>query len=256
MLVDILLNNWKPIVEILILWFVFYKIMLFFQGTRALQVLRGIIVLVFSFFIFQILRFETLDWLLTHLFGISVIAILIIFQTEIRQGLARLGRQNIFKTTLYEEELNEMLEEIVKATDELSKKKTGALIAIEKEDSLKTYTESGITIDSVVTSELIQTIFTHNSLLHDGGIIIRHGRIIAAGCLFPLTEKGDLDRIFGMRHRAAIGLVEQTDAVVVVVSEESADVSLCYDGKLRRDLDSKTLLEELKRTLMQPQRKQ
>lgn len=249
MSINILLNNWKPIVEILILWFVFYKIMLFFEGTRALQVLRGIIVLVFSFFIFQLLRLETLDWLLTHLFGISVIAILIIFQTEIREGLARLGRQNIFKTALYEEEINEMLEKVVKATDELSKKRMGALIALEKEDSLKAYVESGIKIDSIVTLELIQTIFTHNSLLHDGGIIIRHGRIVAAGCLFPLTEKGDLDRVFGMRHRAAIGLVEQTDSIVVVVSEESGDVSLCYDGRLRRDLDSKTLLDELKNTL-------
>lgn len=211
-----------------------------------MQVLRGIIVLVFSFFIFQLLRLETLDWLLTHLFGISVIAILIIFQTEIRAGLARLGRQNIFKTALYEEEINEMLEKVVKATDELSKKRMGALIALEKEDSLKAYVESGIKIDSIVTPELIQTIFTHNSLLHDGGIIIRHGRIVAAGCLFPLTEKGDLDRVLGMRHRAAIGLVEQTDSIVVVVSEESGDVSLCYDGRLRRDLDSKTLLDELK----------
>lgn len=251
MFINILFNNWKPIVEILILWFVFYKIMLFFEGTRALQVLRGIIVLVFSFFIFQLLRLETLDWLLTHLFGISVIAILIIFHTEIRAGLARLGRQNIFKTALDEEEINEMLTKIVKATDELSKKKMGALIALEKDDSLKTYIESGIKIDGIVTSELIQTIFTHNSLLHDGGIIIRHGRIVAAGCLFPLTEKGDLDRVFGMRHRAAIGLVEQTDSIVVVVSEESGDVSLCYDGKLRRDLDSKTLLEELRVTLRQ-----
>lgn len=238
--------DWKAIVEIAILWFVMYRIMLFFQGTRAIQVLRGIIVLVFAFFIAQILRLETLDWLLTHLFGISVIAIMIIFQPEIRQGLARLGQQNIFKTSLGEEEVDEILKEIVEAADVLSKSRIGALIALEKEDSLKDYIESGVKIDSKVTAEMLQTIFTPNSLLHDGGVVIQQGRIIAAGCLFPLTEKPDLNRLFGTRHRAAIGLVEQTDAIAVTVSEETGDISLCYRGKLLRDLTLDELLKNLK----------
>ena len=239
-------GNWKPITEILILWLVFYQIMLFFKGTRAIQVLRGITVLVSAFFIFQILRLETLDWLLTHLFGISVIAVLIIFQPEIRQGLARLGQQNVFKVSLYDAEVQEMLEEIVAAAEVLSKSKTGALIAIEKKDSLRDYIESGVKIDSKVTQELLQTIFTPNSLLHDGGVVIQQGRIVAAGCLFPLTEKPDLNRVFGTRHRAAIGLGEQTDAVVVIVSEESGDMSFCHNGKLLRDLDSAALLTNLR----------
>ena len=241
-----LLNNWKAIVEITILWIVFYQIMLFLRGTRAIQVLRGLIVLVFAFFIFQILRLETLDWLMTHFFAISVIGILVIFQPEIRQGLAKLGQQKIFKGALYEEELKEIIAQIVCAVDILSRKKTGALIAIEKEDSLKEYIESGVKIDSRISAELIQTIFTPNSLLHDGGLIIQNTRIIAAGCLFPLTEKPNLDRILGTRHRAAIGLTEQTDAIMVVVSEETGDISLCHSGSLLRDLDLEQLSEKLK----------
>lgn len=241
-----IISNWKAVTEIVILWFVFYRIMLFFEGTRAVQVLRGIVVLVTAFFVFQILRLETLDWLLTHLFGISIIAVLIIFQPEIRQGLARLGQQNIFKVSLYDTEVKEMLEEITEAAEALSKSRIGALIAIEKEDSLKNYIESGVKIDSKVTAELLQTIFTPNSLLHDGGVVIQHGRIIAAGCLFPLTEKLDLNRVFGTRHRAAIGLGEQTDAAIVIVSEETGDISFCHNGRLLRDMDSGELLENLK----------
>jgi diadenylate cyclase len=241
--------DWKAVIEIAILWFVFYRIMLFFEGTRAVQVLRGIVVLVFAFFIFQFLRLETLDWLLTRVFAISVIAILVIFQPEIRQGLARLGQQNIFKPGLYEEELDEMLTEIVEAAEALSKGKIGALIAIEMKDSLKEYIESGVKVDAKVSSELTQTIFTPNNLLHDGGAVIQHNRIAAAGCLFPLTEKPDLSRIFGTRHRAAIGLSEQTDCLVIIVSQETGDISLCHNSKLMRDLDLDTLLENLKNNL-------
>ncbi len=243
---NIISVDWKAAAEIVILWFVFYRIMLFFEGTRAVQVLRGIIVLVFAFFIFQILRLETLDWLLTHVFAISVIGILVIFQPEIRQGLARLGQQNIFKADLYEEKLDEMLGEIVEAADGLSKGKVGALIAVEMKDTLKEYIESGVRVDANVSSELIQTIFTPNNLLHDGGVVIQHNRIAAAGCLFPLTEKPDLNRIFGTRHRAAIGLSEQVDAIVIIVSQETGDISVCYNSKLMRDLDPNTLFSNLK----------
>lgn len=237
---------WKPVCEILILWFVYYRIMLFFEGTRAVQVLRGIVILVFLFFLVQVLRFETLDWLFTRLFAISVIGILIIFQPEIRYGLARLGQRNIFKVALHDEEIHEMLHEIVDAIDSLSKTKTGAIIAIEREDHLKAYVDSGVVIDGKVNSELIQTIFTPNSLLHDGGIVIRNGRLIAAGCLFPLADRADLSRVLGTRHRAALGLVEETDAVVVIVSEESGAISLCLNGKLIRDIDTETLFKNLK----------
>lgn len=237
---------WKPITEIAILWLVFYRIMLFFEGTRAVQVIRGIIVLVFAFFIFQIFRLETLDWLLTHVFGISVIGILVIFQPEIRQGLARLGGQNIFRSGIYEEEIEDMFNEIIEAAEVLSKDKIGALIAIEKNDTLKEYIESGVKIDSKVTAELLQTIFTPNSLLHDGAVVIQHNRIVAAACIFPLSQKQDLSRVFGTRHRAAIGLSEQSDALIIIVSQETGDVSLCANGRLTRDLDLNTLRQNLR----------
>jgi len=236
----------KPIIEILILWFVIYHIMLFFEGTRAIQVLRGIIILLFCFFLFQRLGFQIMDWLLTKLFGISVIAILIIFHPEIRQGLARLGQRHLFGTSLVEEELGYILKQIGEATENLSKNKIGALIAIEKNVPLTAYIHSGVLIDARVSSDLIDNIFTPNSLLHDGGLIIQNGRIIAAGCLFPLTENQDLSRIYGTRHRAALGLSEETDAVIIVVSEERQDVSLVYRGKLYRDLGKEGMLSKIK----------
>lgn len=240
------IRMWKLIIEILILWFVIYHIMLFFEGTRAIQVLRGIIILLLAFFLFQKLNLTILDWILTKLFGISVIAILIIFHPEIRQGLARLGQRQIFGTILREEDLNYMLNEIGKATENLSKNKIGALIAIEKSVPLTSYIESGVLVDAKVSSDLIEAIFTPNNPLHDGGLIIQHGRLIAAGCLFPLTENQDLSRIFGTRHRAAIGLSEQTDAVVVIVSEERQDMSLVYQGKLYKDLSREGLFIKFK----------
>jgi len=237
---------WKPVVEILILWFVIYHIMLFFEGTRAIQVLRGIIILLLAFFLFQRLNLTILGWLLTKLFGISVIAILIIFHPEIRQGLARLGQRHLFSAVLREEELEQMLREISKAAENISKNKIGALITIEKNDPLTAYIETGVIIDGRVSSDLIEAIFTPNNPLHDGGLIIRHGRIIAAACLFPLTENQDLSRIFGTRHRAALGLSEETDAIIVIVSEERQDVSLVYRGKLYKDLSQEELTLKIK----------
>jgi diadenylate cyclase len=240
---------WKPLVEILILWLVIYHIMLFFEGTRAIQVLRGIIILIIAFFLFQKLDLAILNWLFTKLFAISVIAILIIFHPEIRRGLARLGQRDLFGTLLREEEIDYMLKEIVKAADNLANDKIGALIAIEKDDPLTSYIESGVTVDARIGADLIQAIFTPNNPLHDGGIIIQHGRIVATGCIFPLTQSEDLSRIFGTRHRAALGLSEETDALVIIVSEERRDVSLVYEGRLYKDLGHDELLAKAKNIL-------
>ena len=245
-----IIHFWKPIVEILILWFVIYHIMLFFEGTRAIHVLRGIIILLFAFFLFQKLNLTILDWLLTKLFGISIIAILIIFHPEIRQGLARLGQRHLFGTTLREEELDYMLKEMGKATENLCKNKIGALIAIEKNTPLTAYIESGVLLDARVSSDLIEAIFTPNNPLHDGGLVIEHGRIIAAGCLFPLTQNQELSRIFGTRHRAALGLSEETDAISIIVSEERQDMSLVYRGRLYKDLSREDLLSQIKENIM------
>ncbi|MFH1198860.1 MAG: diadenylate cyclase CdaA [Candidatus Omnitrophota bacterium] len=255
---DILVNIlifWKPIVEILILWMVIYHVMLFFEGTRALQVVRGIILLSFAFLLFQRLGLDRLEWLLTKLFGISVIGILIIFHPEIRQGLAKLGRRHLFGANMVEEEFDLALREISQATEDLAKGKLGALIAIEKNDPLTDYIAEGVSVDAKVSSELIEAIFTPNNPIHDGGMIIQQARVIAAGCLFPLTKNFDLDRIYGTRHRAALGLSEETDAIIIVVSEERQDISLVYHGKMYRDLSQEDLFIKIKEIIKSDQKK-
>jgi len=226
-------TTYKYILEVIILWVFYYMLLVFISGTRAVQVLKGVIVLVVIFIITKELNLETINWILTKMFTISIIAFLIIFQPELRRGLARIGQFGIF----YREK--QILDEISKAAIMLSKKKTGALIAIEKEIGLKPYIESGISIDSNVTCELINTIFMQNTPLHDGGIIIQGSRIAAAGCLFPLTQNPHVSKALGTRHRAAMGLSEETDAIVVVVSEETGDISISVSGKLNRNIDEK-----------------
>jgi diadenylate cyclase len=237
---------WKPAVEVIFMWFLIYHVLLFFEGTRALQVLRGIIILLVTFFLVQYLGLNILNWIFDKLLGISVIAMMVIFHPEIRQGLARLGQHNMFISPLGGEELETMLKEIGKAIENLCKDKIGALIAIEKNDLLTPYIESGARIDALVSSDLIQTIFTPNSLLHDGGIIIQGGRMSAAGCLFPLTQNQDLSRVFGTRHRAALGLSEETDALIIVISEERHDMSLVYESRLYKDLSKDELMVKIK----------
>jgi len=238
---SVALIHWKTILEIAILWFVIYQIMLFFEGTRAIQVVRGIAIILVAFFIFQRFGLTKLDWVFKNFFATSVIAVLIIFHPEIRIGLARIGQRNIFTAQLREEELDHMLKEISKAAESLSRDKMGALIVIEKSDPLNNFAENGVMLDAKVSSELIQAVFTPNNPLHDGGMIIQNGRILSAGCFFPLAQNQDLSRIFGTRHRAAIGLSEEVDALIIVVSEERRDISLVYREKLYKDLSQEGL---------------
>ncbi len=221
----------KPSVEIFVLWIVFYQILVFFEGTRAFQVLKGIIYLLIAFLISQLLGLATLNWLLKHFFAISILAILIIFQQEIRQGLARLGRQHLFTISLEESEIVELIGEITAAAYKLARRKIGCIIAIERETKLKTYIDSGIPVDGKISAELIQSIFIPISPMHDGGIVIRNERILAASCLFPLSENTNLSKIIGTRHRAALGITEQTDAITVMVSEETGSISIAADGR-------------------------
>ncbi|MDP3790015.1 MAG: diadenylate cyclase CdaA [Candidatus Omnitrophota bacterium] len=229
----------KNITEILILWVIYYTILAFIRGSRTVQLLKGLLLIVFALILTQQLGLTTMSWIITKIFPISILALLIIFQPELRRGLARLGQ---FGSVLKEEKV---LDEVVKAVTVLSKKKIGALIAIEREVGLRPYIESGIFLYSKVTSELMNTIFMPNTPLHDGGIIIENGIIASAGCLFPLSQDPRLSKTMGMRHRAAIGLSEETDAVVVVVSEETGAISLATTGKLTRDLDKEALSRAL-----------
>jgi uncharacterized protein (TIGR00159 family) len=244
-----LILYWKPAMEIAILWFLIYQIMLFFEGTRALQALRGIIILLLVFLIFQKFDFLVLGWLFDKLFGISVIAILIIFHPEIRMGLAQIGKRQIFKNNLKDEDIVFFSGQIVNGCENLAKNKLGALIAIEKNDSLVAYIQSGEIIDSRICADLIEAIFTPNNPLHDGGLIISHGRIAAAGCIFPLAVNQELSRVFGTRHRAALGLSEETDAILIVVSEERRDISIIYRKKFYKDLGTVQLEEKIRELL-------
>ncbi len=242
---------WKPVIEITILWFIIYRLLLFIKGTRAVQVLRGIIIIITIFFLTQKFGFDVINWMFTKLFALSVIAFLIVFQPELRSGLARIGREKVFGSIITEERV---IEEVAKSASMLSKKKIGAILAIQREVNLEPYTESGVTIDSNVSSELLNTIFMPNTPLHDGGVIIHGDRIIAAGCLFPLSQNPDISKLLGTRHKAAIGLTEETDAVCVVISEETGAVSVANAGKLTRDLDRERLINHLRALLYRPKK--
>ncbi len=203
-----------------------------------MQVLMGLLILAIIFNIAKVFELNTINWVLTKLFAVGVVAFLIIFQPELRRALARIGQNTIFGSFLKK---GGTLDEVVQACEHLSRSKIGALIAIEREMGLTNYIESGLLLDARVSSELLITLFFQNTPTHDGGIIIRGDRIAACGSLFPLSQNSQLSRSLGTRHRAAVGLTEETDAVVVVVSEETGAVSVAVYGKLTRDLDSEGL---------------
>lgn len=254
-MIDHFFSIWRPILEIMLLWYVFYHLLLFIKGTPAVQVLRGLIFLIIIFFISlfvaQTLNLAIINWILPKLFAIFLVGFLIIFQPELRRGLAQLGQGPILGLFFREERI---IEEIGKAVFALAKKKIGALIAIERDIGLKPYIESGVALDSKVSSELINTIFMPRTPLHDGGIVIQNGRIVAAGCLFPLTQNPKISKSLGTRHRAAVGLSDETDALIIVVSEETGIVSLARSGKLTREVDQESLIKILNNIFGQPKK--
>lgn len=241
---------WRPVLEIAILWYVFYHLLVFIKGTPAVQVLKGLIFLIILFFISlfiaQKLNLTIISWILPRFLAIFLISFLIIFQPELRRGLAQLGQGTILGFFFGEERITG---EINEAVFSLAKKKIGAIIALEREIGLKPYIESGVPLDSKVSSELINTIFMPHTPLHDGGIIIQNGRIVAAGCLFPLTQNPKISKSLGTRHRAAVGLTDETDALVIVVSEETGLVSLAREGRLIRSIDRESLIKALNNVL-------
>ena len=238
--------DWKMIVEIVILWAVYYRIMIFLKDTRAVYVIRGIFILIAAFFLFQQLGFHTLIWILTKIFAISIIGLLIIFQQELRHGLVQLGRRSVFYTGFRQEEAESIVREVTSAVSVMAKKKIGSLIAIQRELGLRNYIESGVPLYSQISSELIQSIFNPKSPLHDGGVIIAGDQIACAGSLFPLSDNPDIDKAMGMRHRAGIGLSEESDSIVIIVSEETGTISLAINGRLTRNLSKEELTTILK----------
>ena len=243
---------WRPVLEILFIWVLIYSLIRFFQGTRAVQVLMGLLFLAVIFNIAKVLELYTINWVLTKLFAVGVVAFLIIFQPELRRALARIGQNTMFGSFLKK---GGTIDEVVQASEHFSRSKIGALIAIEREVGLKNYIESGLLIDAKVSAELLITLFFPNTPTHDGGVIVQGDRVAACGALFPLSQDPHLSRSLGTRHRAAVGLTEETDAVAVVVSEETGAVSVSVYGKLTRDLDSEGLRRVLTNLFRQPEEK-
>lgn len=238
--------NWKAIVQILILWIVIYHIFLFLQGTRAAYLLRGVIILFIAFFVFQKAGLLVLSWVMAKFFAFFLIIIAIIFQPELREGLIRLGQRKFLYTEPEREEVERVLKDIVTAASKLARRKIGALIAIKRELNLKNYIESGVALNADLSAELLQNIFYPLAPLHDGGVIIDGTKVVAASCLFPLSENTSFEKTLGMRHRAGVGLSENSDALVLMVSEENGSISLAINGQLTRDLTPNDLFTILK----------
>jgi diadenylate cyclase len=223
-------------VEIFVLAAMLYYIFRLFKGTRGAAILSGMIIVYGALYALTILsHLDILNWLLSRLMLYISLAFVVIFQPEIRRMLAKLGRQPMWRSNGIASQKN-LVEPIMQAVQLLSKRKIGALIAIEREIGTRALQDSGTRVNSIVSSELLSTIFFPHTPLHDGGVIISGDRICAAGCLFPLSQKEELSKQLGTRHRAAIGITEETDAIVVVVSEENGAISVAYNGRLRRGL--------------------
>lgn len=238
--------GWQDLLEILVVAAIFYRLLVLIAGTRAIQILLGVLLLVGTYFLARILQFDLLQYLLENLFEFGAIAALIVFQPELRQALALLGQNRMLRfRILNPTEQGEVAEEIATAVEELSRAKVGAIIAIEREMSLEEYAETGSPQRARVTVPLLTTIFTPYTPLHDGAVIVRGDTIVAAGAILPLTQFPVSDRSIGTRHRAALGLSEETDALVIVVSEETSAVSVAVRGRLERGVGRERLLELL-----------
>jgi len=236
--------------DVALVYYVIYRMLLLIKGTRAVQMLFGLVVVIVFFIISQkqYLNLATAHWFIEQFIANFIIIVVIIFQHDIRRALAHFGRSSMLSGgSVFEE--TQVLEEIIKASVMLSSRKIGALIAIEREANLDDYTEEGIKIDAVVTKDLLYSIFVpeHQNPLHDGALIVQQGRVTAAGCFLPLTNNNRVEKALGTRHRAGIGLSEETDAAIVIVSEESGTISIVYRGELTRELDANQMRDYLQR---------
>lgn len=244
--------KFKDIIEIVLIAFVIYQLIKWLRGTRAWVLFKGIIVILALAAIAMLFELNTILWILSNTISVGIIAILIIFQPELRRALESLGRRNFLTEFLLNDDStaslilkNETIEEIVYATEEMSKTKTGALIVIEKDMKLEEARSTGIAIDAIVTSQLLMNIFEHNTPLHDGAVIVRDNRVIAATCYLPLSDNMSLSKELGTRHRAAVGISEFSDCMVVIVSEETGYVSLATGGNIIRNVNREYLMNKL-----------
>ena len=261
---DFLNNIYRPnvefsdIAEILIIAFFLYHIILWMKTSRAWTLLKGILVIIIFALIAYLCKFTTILWIAGKTINVALIAVVVIFQPELRKALEQLGNKRYLAGLLQFDDLKDKkeifsdrtIDELVKASYEMAKHKTGALIVIEQEINLQDYINTGIDIDAFVSNQLLINIFEHNTPLHDGAVIIRDNRVLAATCYLPLTDRIDLNKALGTRHRAAVGISEVSDSMTIVVSEETGEISIAYGGTLYRNLDAIELRKKL--TSLQP----
>lgn len=241
------LKSWNTYVDIGIIAYIIYKLMILIKETRAEQLIKGLGMLIVVTKLSEIMGLHTVYWLLKNAMTVGVIAILIIFQPELRRALEHIGRGRLFaRIEVLEEEFEKMVDEIIQAVAVLAKKRIGAIIVLEQETGLNEYIHTGTKLDSIISGGLLINIFIPNTPLHDGAVIIRKDKIAAAGCFLPLTENQNLSKELGTRHRAALGITETSDSLCVIVSEETGVISFAYEGKITRYLDTKSLKEILK----------
>ena len=241
------------IVEVIILSFLIYQVMAWIKKTRAWSLLKGFAVLLIFIFLAWRFQLNTILWLARNVFSLGITALVIVFQPELRRALEQLGQKNLINSVFSFDSSKEYsarfsdktVNELVKAVFEMAKVKTGALIVLERNTPLNEYERTGITLDSILSSQLLINIFEHNTPLHDGAVIVRENRIVSATCYLPLSDNLFLSKELGTRHRAAVGISEVTDSVTIVVSEETGKVSVAAGGELQRDLTQEELRGQL-----------
>jgi diadenylate cyclase len=235
--------RWQDILDILLVAVILYRGLLLIKGTKAAQMLVGLGVLLLAFLFSGYLQLYTIDWLIQSMWAQIVLALIILFQPEIRKALAQMGEARFLSFSSAEG--SRSVEEILRAAVSLSNRKVGALIVIERETSLNDFIEMATILDAKVSHELLLSVFNPASPIHDGAVIIRGNRVIAAGCFLPLTLSSGLSRALGTRHRAGIGLTEETDAVVIIISEETGSIGIAVGGRLQKDMDMNSLRDFL-----------
>jgi len=240
------------VVEILIIAFLIYQLLEWSKNTRLMTLLKGLVIIALFVLVAVVFNMTTIMWIANHVLSIVVVAIVVVLQPELRKALEELGRRRMFgKISIFEGAgiggrfSDKTLRELVKASTHLAKKRTGALIVLERDHPLDEYLRTGIDLDAIISSQLLINIFEHNTPLHDGAVLVRGDRIMSATCYLPLSENMDLGKELGTRHRAGVGISEITDCAVIIVSEETGKISLAYQGDLERNLDSTRLEERL-----------
>ncbi|WP_080848998.1 diadenylate cyclase CdaA [Cytobacillus gottheilii] len=245
-------------IDILLVWFVIYKLIMIVRGTKAVQLVKGIFVILLVKIVSDQFHLQTLGWMMEQVLLWGFLAIAIIFQPELRRALEQLGRGRFFSRSGHqeEEEQERLIESIAKAVDYMAKRRIGALISLERETGMGDYIETGIQLHSKISSELLINIFIPNTPLHDGAVILQKNQIAAAACYLPLSESPFISKELGTRHRAALGISEVTDSITIVVSEETGSVSVTKNGELHRDLKSDQFKEMLSKELLSQYTKQ